>query len=68
MRMVVTLKSGTQIKIPVTEFTTGVSRIGSELRTLRWQQGDGANWASLSWVDLHEIAAVHSERDEADLT
>ena len=36
MKMVITLKSGVQIKADVEEFTTGASPVFGELRNLKW--------------------------------
>lgn len=58
--MVVTLKSGTQIRAQVTEYTVGRAPLGGALARLRWTGGEDAD-AALQYLDLDEVAAVHSE-------
>jgi hypothetical protein len=57
--MVVTLKSGTQIRTQVTAYTVGRNGLGA-LARLKWAGADGAD-AALQYIDLEEVAAVHSE-------
>ena len=57
--MVVTLRSGVQIKMDVDEFSTGHSPIGGDLRSLKWS---GTSDTELNWLDLSEVVAVHGER------
>jgi hypothetical protein len=57
--MVVTLKSGTQLRMPVSSFTTGTNPRG-QLARLKWAAPPEAD-AALNWVCLEEIAAVHAE-------
>lgn len=64
--MVITLRSGVQIRMGVEEFSTQRTPIGSELRGLKWKcDGTGDE---LNWVDLNEVVAVHAERDPAGLS
>lgn len=62
--MVVTLKSGVQIRAQVTEYTVGRRPLGG-LARLRWTGGqDGGHvyaGGALQYLDLDEVAAVHSE-------
>ena len=58
--MVVTLKSGAQIRSQVTEYTVGRNALGGGLARLRWTGGEDAD-AALQFLDLDEVAAVHSE-------
>ena len=60
MKMVVTLKNGVQIKADVKEYTTKKSPIFGELRGLEWTTTDQPG-VVISWVDAHEIAAIHAE-------
>lgn len=57
--MVVTLKSGAQIRTQVTEYRVGRNGL-NDLARLRWTCADGAD-ASLQYLKLEEVAAVHSE-------
>jgi hypothetical protein len=63
--MVVTLKSGVQIKAEVEEFSTGTSSLFGELRTLAWTESERAA-VRLNWLDRGEVAAVHAEFDEEE--
>ncbi len=60
--MVVTLRSGTQIRIGVKEFTVQSASLSAELRGLKWVPDDNPAGSSLPWLDLSEVAAVHAER------
>lgn len=60
MIMVVTLKSGTQIRVPVESFQAG-SRDGS-LTRLTWLSVQGG--PSLKFISLDDVTALHSEPDE----
>ena len=57
--MVVTLKSGTQIRVQVTDYSIGRNRLGDFAR-LKWTSA-GAPAATLTYVDVDEIVAIHSE-------
>lgn len=58
--MVVTLKtSGTQLRIPVQEFTCGSSRLNNELVSLT--RKDAAEGPKLKYINLDEVAAIHAE-------
>jgi hypothetical protein len=57
--MVVTLKSGTQIRFEVTEYTVGRNGL-NELARLKWTGAEGAD-TNLQYLSLDEVAAVHSE-------
>ena len=58
--MVITLKSGVQIKSDVEEYTTQKSPIFGELRGLKWTTTEQPG-AVISWVNPTEIAAIHAE-------
>lgn len=60
MKMVVTLKSGVQIKSDVEEYTTQKSPIFGELRGLKWTTTEQPT-VVISWVNPDEIAAIHAE-------
>jgi hypothetical protein len=60
MKMVITLKSGVQIKADVEDFTTGTSPLFSDLRTLKWTTTERPG-AVVQWLDISEVAAVHGE-------
>jgi len=61
MKMVITLKSGVQIKADVEDFTTGASPIFGELRNLKWTTTEQPE-VTISWLDISEVASVHAER------
>ncbi len=60
MKMVITLKSGVQIKADVEDFTTGTSAVLGELRELKWTAA-GRPEVQVNWLDIGEVAAVHAE-------
>jgi hypothetical protein len=60
MKMVITLKSGVQIKADVEDFTTGTSPVFGELRNLKWTTTEQPG-VVVSWLDISEVAAVHGE-------
>lgn len=62
MKMVVTLKSGVQIKADVEEATIGRSAVFGELRDLKWTSTERPA-VRISWLDMNEVAAVHAEFD-----
>ena len=62
MKMVVTLKSGVQIKADVEDFTTGTSAVLGELRNLKWTSAERPA-VRIQWLDMGEVAAVHAEYD-----
>lgn len=57
--MVITLKSGVQLKTKVTEYTIGRNGLGS-LVTLKWTTADDSD-TRIRYFDLDEVAAVHTE-------
>lgn len=57
--MVVTMKSGAQIRVPVTEYTLGRNGLGN-LARLKWTRAEGSG-VNLEYLSLEEVAAVHSE-------
>jgi hypothetical protein len=61
--MVVTLKSGAQIKVGVKEFTIARGRLEGELRRLEWTYDNDLLGTSLNWLDMSQVAAVHTERE-----
>lgn len=61
MRMVITLKSGVQIKADVEDCTIGRSPVFGELRELKWTTTDRPA-VTIGWLDMNEVAAVHAER------
>jgi len=65
MKMVVTLKSGVQIKADVAEYTTQKSPIFGELRGLKWTTTEQPR-VVISWVNSSEIAAIHAEFDPGE--
>lgn len=58
MKMQITFRSGAQITVDVTEFSTGRSPVTNRLASLKWKTPDGAT----SWLhgiyDLEDIAAI----------
>jgi hypothetical protein len=67
MKMVVTLKSGTQIKVGVKEFTIRQGRAEGDLRGIDWTYDDDPHGSSLKWLDISQVAAVHAEREPGDI-
>ena len=65
MKMVVTLKSGTQIKADVEDYTTQRSPIFGELRGLKWRTTEQPS-VVLSWLNPAEVAAIHAEFEEGE--
>lgn len=65
MKMVVTLKSGVQIKADVEEYTTKKSPIFGELRGLEWKTTDQPT-VVISWIDAGEVAAIHAEFEPSE--
>lgn len=64
MKMVLTFKSGAQIRIDVTEYTACPNIMGG-IDSLRWTTPD--TWKTkLSCVDLNEVAAIHAENDDTE--
>jgi hypothetical protein len=56
MKMEITLKSGTQIEVDVTEFTTGRNGL-NELAKLNWTTPE--NWKrKLHTLEMDQIAAI----------
>jgi hypothetical protein len=62
MKMVVTLKSGVQIKADVEDSTVGRSPVFGELRELKWTSTERPT-VRIQWLDMGEVAAVHAEFD-----
>ena len=60
--MVVTLKSGVQIKADIEDSAIGKSPVFGELRELKWTT-TGRPDVQIQWLDLNEVAAVHTEFD-----
>lgn len=58
--MVVTLRSGTQLRIDVDSFSTGSAPLSGNLQQLKWSRATGAT-NELNWLNLDEVAAVHAE-------
>lgn len=55
--MQITFKSGTQVEVDATEFTTTRSPITGELTKINWTTPDG--WTTkLHTVDVGEVAAI----------
>ncbi len=63
MTMVVTLKSGVQIRIPVKEYTVKSASLSAELRGIEWTYDNDPDGARLTWLDLSQVTAVHAERE-----
>jgi hypothetical protein len=63
MLMVVTLKSGVQIKTDVEAFTVRRTR-GGELVGLKWDATENTQ-TSIEYLDTDEVAAVHAEWPKA---
>jgi hypothetical protein len=59
LTMVVTLKSGTQIRMRVSEYTIQRSPL-RELVGIKWTATED-NTVSLKYLDVDEVAAIHSE-------
>ena len=57
--MVVTLKSGVQIRMRVTEYTVGRNGFGALVR-LKWTGAEDTD-TNLKYLDTDEVAAIHSE-------
>ena len=64
MKMVVTLRSGVQIRVDVTALSTGPDPLG-DLRPWRWTSPKDAGTV-LRWVDPHEVVAVHAEYETGE--
>lgn len=62
MKMVITLKSGVQIKADVEDCTIGRSPVFGELRELKWTLPEEPD-VKIGWLDINEVAAVHAEYD-----
>jgi hypothetical protein len=62
MKMVVTLKSGVQIKADVEDSTVGRSAVFGELREPKWTSTERPA-VRIQWLDMGEVAAVHAEFD-----
>ena len=62
MKIVITLKSGVQIKADVEDCTIGKSPVFGELRELKWTTTEQPA-VKLGWLDINEVAAVHAELD-----
>jgi hypothetical protein len=63
MFMVVTLKSGVQIRTEVSEYTVRRTR-ADQLVGLKWQATESTE-ASIEHLDMAEVAAVHTEWPKA---
>lgn len=59
MLMVVTLKSGTQVRMDVDEYTIQRNHFGA-LVGIKWQATDRPA-ATIEHLDIDEVAAVHTE-------
>jgi hypothetical protein len=59
MLMVITLKSGVQIRVDVDQYTVQEYRTG-ELAGLKWEATENTT-AAPKWLDVTEVAAVHTE-------
>lgn len=62
MFMVVTLKSGVQLRVDVDEYTVGLNGLG-ELKRLKWKANE-ATTSNIKYVDLDQVVAVHTEWPE----
>lgn len=62
--MVVTLKSGVQIRTQVTEYSVGRGGLSDQMTSLKWSFDEDGD-SRLRYVDLAEVVAVHSEWPEA---
>lgn len=58
MIMILTMRGGAQLSIPVDKFETGRSPLDGSLTKLNWTRPAGAD-TRLCWVDLDQIAAIH---------
>jgi hypothetical protein len=65
VKLVITLKSGVQIRSDVDSFTTTTGKLAGELHGVRWVSADNAK-TSLNWADLSEVAAIHAEHEPDD--
>lgn len=61
--MVVTLKSGVQIRVGVKSYEASRSRARGNITDLRWEPDDDPLGTSIGYLDLGEVASVHSERE-----
>ena len=61
MKMVITLKSGVQIKADVENCTIG-SSLSEELRELKWTSTERPA-VRIGWLDLSQVTAIHTEYD-----
>ena len=60
MWMVVTLKSGTQLRMKVTEYTVSRHVVTQHLDKLSWVK-HSTSPTKLTELDLGEVAAIHTE-------
>jgi hypothetical protein len=67
MKMVVTLRSGVQIKADVESYSTGSSPIAGDLRQLKWTTAENPS-VTIEWLAMSEVVAVHTEFDYKDRT
>lgn len=64
MRAQITLRSGAQIEVDVTELTTGRSPVSNGLNSLKWTTPE--QWArKLHTIEMGEIAAIVMLQDGA---
>lgn len=62
MFMVVTMKGGAQLRIPVEKFSTDKNIVTGELIKLNWTKPAGYTTA-LHFLDLDQVAALHAEME-----
>jgi hypothetical protein len=62
VKLVITLRNGVQIKTGVETFTVTRNNLTGELRGIKWEASDDAT-ASLNWLDLAEVVAIHAEHE-----
>lgn len=58
--MVITFKSGAQIRAKVTGYTIGRNLVTKELQTVEWTTADDSE-TTIRYFDMDEVVAVHTE-------
>lgn len=61
--MVITLKSGVQIRVDVKSYEAKRRSASGELIELAWELDDDPLGNSIGYINVGEVASVHSERE-----
>lgn len=64
MKMIITLRNGVQIDVGVKDYTVRGNRLTGELTGIDWTYDDDPAGTSVGWIDMSEVIAVHSDRDD----